>query len=86
MNDPIRPLRRTSLCTAFLVIIAGALGARAQDPAPDVTTTPTGTPRMSIEESDHNYGRILKGDVVEHLFIVRNDGDAPLLIEKVQAT
>lgn len=85
MTDPIRPLRRAPLCAALL-IIAGALGAQAQDPAPDVTTTPTGTPRMFVEESDHNYGRILKGDLVEHVFIIRNDGDAPLLIEKVQAT
>lgn len=74
---------------AALLLAAGLLGAQqpGPTPAPDPAVAPSsGTPRLFVEKNDHNYGRVLKGELVEHEFIVRNDGDGPLLIKNVQAT
>ena len=66
-----------------LVLLLGTLplgGAALQDPPPQ------GTPRIIVPEETANWGRLLRGDVFEHSFAVRNDGDATLVIEKVTST
>ena len=45
-----------------------------------------GQPKLVVENSTHHWGRLLKGEKYDHTFTVRNDGDAPLLIEKVKST
>ena len=94
MTDPSPRLRRALSAGGHLVALlsfAAILGA--QEPAPPPLPTPdpaatpaTGTPRLVVEENQHNYGRVIQGELVEHVFIVRNDGDGPLLIKNVQAT
>ena len=40
-------------------------------------------PRMVLEEKDFNAKQIKEGEIIGHTFIVRNTGDQPLEIKKV---
>jgi len=41
-------------------------------------------PKMLIEETLFNAMQVKEGDVIRHTFTVRNTGDQPLKIERVQ--
>lgn len=41
-------------------------------------------PKMVIEEKLFNAMQVKEGDVIRHTFTVRNTGDQPLKIERVQ--
>jgi hypothetical protein len=43
-------------------------------------------PRVSTQQTEHNFGDIEAGDVVTHYFIITNTGDDNLLIKHVHAT
>lgn len=40
-------------------------------------------PRMVLEEKDFNAKQIKEGEIIDHTFTVRNTGDQPLEIKKV---
>ena len=40
-------------------------------------------PRMVLEEKDFDAKQIKEGEIIGHTFIVRNTGDQPLEIKKV---
>ena len=89
MSDPIyrgagnrrcRLTRFIKSCFIVAVLISAGFSISSMAEAA------TGVPRIYVEENTHNWGKVLKGDVVEHVFRVRNDGDSPLLIEQVKAT
>ena len=53
-----------------------------------VTAVPGGAekisaPRMVLEQTDFDFREVEEGEVLTHDFIVRNEGDKPLEIEKV---
>jgi hypothetical protein len=43
-------------------------------------------PRIALEGTDYNFGRVYQGEKVEHVFHFRNSGDAPLNILKVRSS
>jgi len=43
-------------------------------------------PKLVVEEPAFDFGEILKGDQVKHVFKISNGGDAPLTIEKVKTS
>jgi hypothetical protein len=43
-------------------------------------------PRAVFRETSHDFGKVKQGDVVEHEFVFKNEGGAPLVIEKVETT
>ena len=43
-------------------------------------------PAFSFEEEEFDFGDINQGDVVEHVFVFTNTGEAPLLITDAKAT
>jgi hypothetical protein len=52
-----------------------------------IPETPTGAAAMMMfTETSHDFGEIEKGIPVEHTFLIRNDGDAPLLISRVKTS
>jgi hypothetical protein len=55
---------------------------------PAIPFLPTGGPQptVSVPEAHYDFGRIGPTDVVEHTFIVRNDGEAPLTISRAYTT
>ncbi len=43
-------------------------------------------PRAVFKETTHDFGKVKQGDVVSHEFVFKNEGNAPLVIEKVETT
>lgn len=41
-------------------------------------------PELSFSESRYDWGTAFRGERLEHTFVVKNTGDAPLIIEEVQ--
>ncbi|HMA52883.1 MAG TPA: DUF1573 domain-containing protein, partial [Acidobacteriota bacterium] len=68
------PRRAGAVITAAAVFLAAA--AWAQSPKP----------RAVFRETTHDFGKVKQGDVVTHEFVFRNEGQAPLLVEKVETT
>ncbi len=60
-----------------LVLIAAALV-----PAHAAAEAVQGTPRVAVVKNDVDLGVVAVGQDVEHVFDVRNDGDAPLTLGK----
>lgn len=68
----------TTIPTRFTVILACLLSA------PALGQTPTGgRPILHIDEKDHNLGVNWTGMQLRHRFVVRNDGDAELVISRI---
>ena len=90
MKKAIPQIRRTSLFALLLLGLSAAVlspgAATAQTPKIQEPTNGGRSPRLVVTESTYNWGKLLKGDTLEHKFTIRNEGDAPLLIEKVKAT
>jgi Protein of unknown function (DUF1573)/HYDIN/CFA65/VesB-like, Ig-like domain len=49
-----------------------------------LTTRATASPKVAVDMPNFNFGTILQGKKVKHLFTVRNRGDAPLIIKAVR--
>ena len=47
------------------------------------TEAQNGTPQISFDVSEHNFGTIAQGEKVSHTFSFRNIGDGPLQITDV---
>ena len=45
-----------------------------------------GGPRLAADEAVHDFGGIKPTDTAEHVFTIRNAGDADLKIDRVQKT
>ncbi len=43
-----------------------------------------GVPELVLEETVHDFGQVKQGDVLEHSFVIRNQGTAPLQIKNVR--
>mgnify|MGYP001590207567 CR=1 FL=1 len=43
-------------------------------------------PRAVFRETSHDFGKVKQGDVVSHDFVFKNDGTAPLIVDKVETT
>jgi len=68
-------LRRFAAVAAVAAFVL-ASGALAQSPKP----------RAVFRESTHDFGKIKQGDVVSHEFVFRNEGGAPLVVDRVETT
>lgn len=70
-----RNLRRSgAMIAAAAVLVAASLWAQA------------GKPRAVFKETTHDFGKVKQGDVVTHEFVFKNEGGAPLVVEKVETT
>lgn len=43
-------------------------------------------PVVSVPKTEHNFGAVLQGENVRHVFVFTNRGDAPLNVEKVSSS
>lgn len=66
-----------SLFTLLAILALSAI-AFAQENAPS-----TGAPKLKLEASSHDFGRVAEGSQVKHVFKVRNEGKAELIIKNV---
>ncbi|UCH34746.1 MAG: DUF1573 domain-containing protein [Armatimonadota bacterium] len=99
-KKPVRPSPRAPAATAAARPPAGRPSESAPAPdeaAPPVTPSSSGAdvpaspsggaaPRIAFESTDHDFGTVTIGDAVEHEFVFRNVGDAPLVIEQVRTS
>ncbi len=44
------------------------------------------TTQISFAENSHNFGKINEGEIVEHTFVFKNTGTAPLIIRDAKAS
>jgi len=57
------------------LLIAGTL--LAQEP---------GVPRIEVKEMRHDFGKVVQGEQVSHVFEIRSAGSGTLVIERVQTS
>jgi len=50
------------------------------------TEEPVGGARISFEEASFDFGDIIQGDKVEHIFFFENVGNEPLILSDVRTT
>ena len=72
---PMGKFARIGLLVAL--VCAGCAGNQAK------TEVRNGTPQISFDVSEHNFGTIAQGEKVSHTFSFRNIGDGPLQITDV---
>ena len=68
------PWRSGAVMAAAAVLLSAAAWAQASKP------------RAVFKETTHDFGKIKQGDVVTHEFVFKNEGGAPLIVEKVETT
>lgn len=49
-------------------------------------TAAAAAPRLGVDKEVFDFGTILQGEKVETIFRLRNDGDAPLLVDRVKTS
>lgn len=65
----------------------------AQNPTPPAPAggptgqTPAGPPaRLEVDKSDHDFGTVIEGEVVKHVFQLKSAGQGPLVITQAKPT
>ena len=89
-------LSRTVLTSMALVLTFAAFACTTEEPPPTPIADPSekaepaaeasaGQPKIA-GESEFAFGKIAAGETVEHVFTIKNVGDADLVIDRVQKT
>ncbi|WP_299986352.1 DUF1573 domain-containing protein [uncultured Pontibacter sp.] len=81
-------MKKLILSFAMAALVAG--GAVAQQGPAKQTAAPQAQaksgPAITFEATEHNFGDIAQGDVVEHTFTFTNTGTQPVVIDRVDVT
>lgn len=64
---------------------AVAQDAQGETASADAGKTDEALPVITFEDTEHDFGTIKEGDVVEHVFKFKNTGEAPLVIQNATA-
>ena len=76
-------------------VVFGGCGQKAEEPKPAedkekpaevVEDTPGEAPQIAAAETEYDFGKVKQGQDVEHVFKIRNEGKADLLIEKAKGS
>lgn len=70
---------------------AGDVGAAtgvlpSLDPAATIPPAAAAGPRLSLPETQHDFGQVAPGSTLDYGFVLLNNGTAPLRIERVQSS
>jgi hypothetical protein len=65
---------------------AGAPTEIESAPVENAALEKEGAPKIAADEAVYDFGAIKATDTVEHVFTIRNAGDADLKVERVQKT
>ena len=81
-------MKKFILSFAMAALVAG--GAVAQQSPAKQTAAPQAQaksgPAITFDATEHNFGEITQGDVVEHTFTFTNTGTQPVVIDRVDVT
>ena len=87
------PISLKSLAIAFVCMMMVACNKPAETPttttadSASAETQPDGpVPAMTFETTEHDFGAITEGDVVEFTYNFKNTGEAPLIIQDVKGS
>ena len=76
------PITRLTATCGFMILLSGYLAAALPvSPPPPVT----GRPAIHCDEPVYDYGARSNTEDVRHTFVLRNDGDTPLVISQVRS-
>ncbi|MFP5264293.1 MAG: hypothetical protein ACLGJB_20610 [Blastocatellia bacterium] len=76
--------RLFNLAAAALISVASLQQPRAQQPAATPPVAPA-APKMVVPFNSFNFGDVYKGEVISHIFVIRNEGTADLQIKDFAA-
>ena len=79
-------MKKVILSFAFAAMVAGGAFAQEKPKATAPQEQAKNGAALTFEETEHNFGEIKQGDVVEHTFKFKNTGTQPLVIERVDVT
>lgn len=86
----MRTLRERALLALCACLVAGACASCSrcggEKDGAAASAKAAGTPKIAAAESSFDYGKVKQGDVVEHVFRIRNEGDGELKIEKARGS
>ncbi|MEE2857790.1 MAG: hypothetical protein VX949_10395 [Planctomycetota bacterium] len=80
---------RRGVSLAALVLLLGAgvfLRGDSSLAGNSLATNSVGTPKIVCEEPLVEWGDLIKGSPFQHTFQIKNEGDAVLIIQKVNGT
>jgi hypothetical protein len=72
------------LAAATLISITGIRPGYAQQ-APGALGAVSPAPKMVVPFTSFNFGDVYKGEVISHIFVIRNEGSADLQIKDFAA-
>ena len=70
-------IRKAMMHGVFLAVLITAMGG-------PLAFGESAAPLAVIESPTHDFGAVYAGEKIYHTFEIRNEGDAPLEIEKVK--
>jgi hypothetical protein len=80
---------RLNLWGVCVVAVAMNVAVAACSPSADksqaLSAQPTGGPKIATE-AKYDFGKVLQGEQVEHVFKIRNEGGAELRIENAHGS
>ncbi|RUA08265.1 MAG: hypothetical protein DSY81_09910 [Bacillota bacterium] len=83
-----RVIRRGVSLTAFLLLLGAGIFLRGDSSLAgnSLAGHGSGTPKIVCEEPIVEWGELIKGSPFHHTFQIKNEGDAVLIIQKVNGT
>ncbi|MDL1974393.1 MAG: DUF1573 domain-containing protein [Deltaproteobacteria bacterium] len=71
-------------CFLAVILVLGCVTALTADQTGEADKGDVPLPGILIDEPVFDFGSLYEGDPVLHTFVIRNKGDAGLVIEKVK--
>jgi hypothetical protein len=70
-------MKKLSIISTALFFLCATLGVTAQDYS---------GPRIEVKELRHDFGKVVQGAQISHVFEIRSAGKEALVIERVQSS
>jgi hypothetical protein len=86
LQDKLAEVEKGGTATTTATTPATTTEAAAETTDPNVKPDGPLPTFQWVGGEEHDFGNITEGEVVEHTFIFKNTGEAPLIIEKAQAS
>ena len=81
------------MCLFATILLAGCGDKAGDDKSKDASSsiekadnTDTKAPKLEAVQTTHNFGSVKQGEKIEHIFKIKNAGDAELKIERARGS